>query len=145
MLLVTPILLALAGAFLHRYPFGGDRIMVYAAPAVVLLIGAGTAAAWERLGRLHRLAPAALVLLFVPPVYAAAKAVVFPWPTADFAGASAYVERIVCPRMSSRATTGATSITFVVSGRRTTARRLRTPPDAAGWFSRTGTVRRPAG
>ena len=90
--LAAPILLALAGAFLHRYPYGGDRIMVYAAPAVVLLIGAGTAAAWEWLGRRHRLAPAALVLLFLPPVYAAANAVVFPWPTADFAGASAYVE-----------------------------------------------------
>ncbi len=91
-LLATPILLALVGAFLHRYPYGGDRIMVYAAPAVVLLVGAGTAAAWEWLGRRHRLAPAALVLLFVPPVYTAAKAVVYPWPTADFAGASAYVE-----------------------------------------------------
>ncbi len=90
-LLAVPVLLALAAAFLHRYPYGGDRVMVFAAPAVVLLIGAATPPAWDWLRRRHRLAPAALALLFLPPVYAAGKAVVFPWATADIAGAAAYV------------------------------------------------------
>ena len=30
--------LALLASFLHRYPYGGERVMVYGAPAVVLLI-----------------------------------------------------------------------------------------------------------
>ena len=90
-LLAVPVLLALAAAFLHRYPYGGDRVMVFAAPALVLLVGAATPPTWDWLRRRHRLAPAALALLFLPPVYAAAKSVIYPWPTADIAGAAAYV------------------------------------------------------
>lgn len=78
-MLVAPVLLALAAAFAHRYPYGGARVLVYAAPALVLLIGAGTPPAWDWLQRRHRLAPAGLALLFLPPLYAAGHAVVFPW------------------------------------------------------------------
>ncbi len=90
-LLVVPILLALAASFAHRYPYGGARVLVYAAPALVLLIGAGTPVAWDWLRRCHRLAPAALAPLFLPPLFAAGRAVIFSWPRADTAGAAAYV------------------------------------------------------
>jgi hypothetical protein len=90
-LLVVPILLALAASFAHRYPYGGARVLVYAAPALVLLIAAGTPVAWDWLRRYHRLAPAGLALLFLPPLLAAGRAVIFSWPRADTAGAAAYV------------------------------------------------------
>jgi hypothetical protein len=90
-LLVVPVLLALAASLLHRYPYGGARVLVYATPALVILIAAGTPPAWDWLGRLHRLAPAALVLLFAPSLITAGHSVVFPWPRADTAGAAAYV------------------------------------------------------
>ncbi len=90
-MLVVPVLLALAASFAHRYPYGGARVLVYAAPALVLLVGAGTPAAWDWLRRRHRLAPAGLALLFLPPLYAAGHAVVFPWARADTASACAYV------------------------------------------------------
>ena len=91
-LLAVPVLLALAAAFAHRYPYGGARVLVYAAPALVLLVGAGTPPAWDWLRRRHRLAPAGLALLFLPPLYAAGHAVVFPWARADTAAACAFVE-----------------------------------------------------
>ena len=40
-LMLAPILLALAAACLHAYPFGGVRVMAYAAPAILLLAAAG--------------------------------------------------------------------------------------------------------
>jgi Dolichyl-phosphate-mannose-protein mannosyltransferase len=90
-LLIVPILLALAASFAQRYPYGGARVLVYAAPALVLLIAAGTPAAWDWLRRYHPLAPAALAILFLPPLLAAGRAVIFSWPRADTAGAAAYV------------------------------------------------------
>ena len=90
-LLIVPILLALAASFAQRYPYGGARVLVYAAPALVLLIAAGTPVVWDWLQRFHRLAPAALALLFLPPLLAAGRAVIFSWPRADTAGAAAYV------------------------------------------------------
>ena len=56
------------------------RVLVYAAPALLLLIAAGTPAAWGWLSRRHRLAPAVLPLLFLPPLLEAGHAVVVPWP-----------------------------------------------------------------
>jgi hypothetical protein len=91
MMLAVPVLLALAASFAHRYPYGGARVLVYAAPALVLLIGAGTPPTWDWLKRRHRLAPVGLALLFVPPLYAAGHAVVVPWARPDAAGACNYV------------------------------------------------------
>src|SRR5262249_10511003 len=49
-LLTIPVGLALAASFLRAYPFGGTRVMAYAAPAFVLLTAEGAAAAlvWLR-------------------------------------------------------------------------------------------------
>jgi hypothetical protein len=37
-----PVLVALAASFVHRWPFGGNQHMVFAAPAALLLAGEGT-------------------------------------------------------------------------------------------------------
>jgi len=46
---VWPILLAIAAAFAHQYPFNGDRLTVYLLPGIFLLCGEGTALLRERL------------------------------------------------------------------------------------------------
>jgi hypothetical protein len=93
LVLAVPILLALFAALAHRYPFGGVRVMVYAAPAVVLLIAAGVPPTLAWLGTRYKRIPAAVVVgLLLLPVALAAKVILFPWPVADPAGAAEYVE-----------------------------------------------------
>jgi hypothetical protein len=92
-LLAVPVALAFAAACLHRYPFGGARVMVFAAPAVALLTaeGAGAALDWT----LPRVRPLVFLLLAAaaaPTVWASAHAVAVPWARPDAAGAAAYVE-----------------------------------------------------
>ena len=91
-LLVVPVLLALAAAFLQRYPYGGARVLVYAAPALVLLIAAGVppALAWMR--SRSRWGVAALLILVCLPALGALRSVVLHWPRANTAGAAAWVD-----------------------------------------------------
>ncbi len=90
-LLVLPVGLALLAACLGKYPYGGARVMAYAAPGVVLLVGGGACAALDWLR--PRLRPAAIglagVLLLVAPLalYRAAR----PWQRADCDIAAAHV------------------------------------------------------
>ena len=48
-----PVLMALAASFLHRWPFGGNQQMVFAAPAALLLAGEGIESLRRRLTRWH--------------------------------------------------------------------------------------------
>jgi hypothetical protein len=91
-LLVLPVALALVAACLHSYPYGGSRVLVYAAPAVVLLIaaGAGPTLAWLR--PRTRLGGAAVGALLLLPAGAAVQRVLFVWPEPDVPGAAAFVE-----------------------------------------------------
>jgi hypothetical protein len=45
MVLAVPILLVVAAAYLHAYPYGGYRVVVFVAPALALLTAEGAAAA----------------------------------------------------------------------------------------------------
>jgi hypothetical protein len=90
-LLTLPVGLALIASYLHAYPYGGVRVLVYAAPALVLLTGEGVAVALDWLGARSRLAAAGLAALVAIPVGLAVYRVVEPWDRADCAGASAYV------------------------------------------------------
>jgi hypothetical protein len=49
-LCVVPILLALAAACVGGYPYGGVRVLAYAAPGLAILIGAGLAPLFAGLG-----------------------------------------------------------------------------------------------
>jgi hypothetical protein len=90
-LLLAPAGLALAAAFLGGYPYAGARVLVYQAPAVVLLIAAGVPPALDWLGARSRLAAAALVLTVFAAVGTVAYNTAFPYGRADTAAASRYV------------------------------------------------------
>jgi hypothetical protein len=90
-LLVGPVLLALAAACLGRYPYGGARVMVYAAPAVALLTGAGVPPALAWLRQRSRPGVAVLVVLVCLPAEGALRSVAAHWPRPNTAGAAAYV------------------------------------------------------
>jgi hypothetical protein len=51
-----PVLMALAASFLHRWPFGGNQQMVFAAPAALLLAAEGIESLRRRLTRWRALA-----------------------------------------------------------------------------------------
>lgn len=90
-LLLTPVLLAFFASLIGKYPFGGARVLFFAAPAVLLLTGAGL----ERLGpslafRPRWLRVAVMALLLVPVGHAALRVVV-PWKRAATDEAAAHV------------------------------------------------------
>jgi hypothetical protein len=90
-LLTVPWGLALLAACLHAYPYGGQRVLVYTAPAVLLLLGAGLADTLAWLRRRARLAVCGLLLLLALPLANTLYRVVSPWKRADAAGAAAHV------------------------------------------------------
>ena len=90
--LVVPMALALLAAFAHRYPYGGVRVMVFAAPAVLLLSAAAIPPSLVWLNARNRLAAAALVLFLLMPVGVSLLLVFVPWPTADTASAADFVQ-----------------------------------------------------
>jgi hypothetical protein len=90
---LAPLGLALVASFLRAYPYGGVRVVVYAAPALVLLIAAGTPACLAWLRQRHAWAPLGLFPLLLAPAVLAAQLVVDPWERADCSGASAFVRR----------------------------------------------------
>jgi hypothetical protein len=91
-LMLAPIVLALGAACLHVYPFGGARVMAYAAPAILLLAAAGvpTVLAWLRAR--SRFACAGLMALLLVPAASSLAQVLRPWSEADIPSAAAYVQ-----------------------------------------------------
>jgi len=90
-LLLIPVLLAFLAACAQAYPYGGARVLVYAAPGLLLLIGAGTPAALSWLFARSRLAAAGLLILLLVPAASGLTHVIWPWGRADAAGAASYV------------------------------------------------------
>ena len=62
-----PVLMALAASFLHRWPFGGNQQMVFAAPAALLLAAEGIESLRRRLTRWHALAGWTVVVCLLLP------------------------------------------------------------------------------
>jgi hypothetical protein len=90
-LLTVPIALALLASCLGAYPYGGVRVLVYAAPAVIILIAAGLPAAFAWLAARSRLATVALTGLLLAPAALTGYRLVVPWQRADCATAAGYV------------------------------------------------------
>src|SRR5262249_4743226 len=95
--LVAPVALAGLAGLARQYPFGAFRVMVYAAPASLLLMGAGLPCTWRWVRRFGRLGPIGLVGLVFFPVGQAGYRLVHPWTRADAAGAHAFVRRHIQP------------------------------------------------
>jgi len=93
LLLVVPVALAFGASCFGAYPYGGVRVMVYAAPAVVLLVAAGAAAAFAWLETRRRAAALGLALLLMAPAAAAVVHVVVPWQRADCDAAASFVQQ----------------------------------------------------
>jgi hypothetical protein len=91
LLLVIPIFLPLAASFVRAYPFAGARILVYASPALALLVAAGIPPVLEWLRPRSRLAVAAVLLVAASPCGRVVQRFAVPWQRADCAGAAEYV------------------------------------------------------
>jgi hypothetical protein len=91
-IMLAPILLALGAACFHAYPFGGARVMVYAAPAILLLAAAGVPPVLTWLRDRNRLACAVPIVLLLMPVAASLGQVVRPWTEADIPAVAAFVQ-----------------------------------------------------
>ena len=84
LLLVAPAGLALLAALLGRYPYGGARVMFFAAPAGLLLLGTGLAQLhsewlqgrwwWRQI---------VLMLLLLPPLANTTRRLIVPWSRPD--------------------------------------------------------------
>ncbi|HLJ92843.1 MAG TPA: hypothetical protein VKU02_06585 [Gemmataceae bacterium] len=93
-LLLVPILLPLGAAYLHAYPFGGSRVVVYLTPALALLVAAGlplSTGTSVSTGRLRAFCRAGVLVLPLVPLGWSIHRVLDPWKRADCAGAARYV------------------------------------------------------
>lgn len=90
-LLLVPMLLAFLAACGRAYPYGGARIMVFAVPALLLLVAAGVPVALAWLRARSQIGALLLLVLLLIPAASAVQHVIVPWGRADCAGASAYV------------------------------------------------------
>ncbi len=91
---IAPLLLAMLAAFVRAYPYTGARTMVFAMPALILLIGYGLdgLVAWRAEGPPVRRFALALGLIPIAVTLGfALYRVAIPWPRADTAIASDYV------------------------------------------------------
>jgi hypothetical protein len=89
--LLVPVGLALVAAFLHKYPYGGTRVAVFAAPAMCLLVAAGARYALPAIAERSRLAAGVCALLLLPPFVLTAYRLVDLWPGAATDEATAYI------------------------------------------------------
>ncbi len=90
-MMTAPLVLNLAAAFLHRYPFGGARITVYAAPAILLLGAAGVPPVLAWLSERNCCLGVGLTVLLAVPLASSLWQVAYPWREADIPSAAAYV------------------------------------------------------
>jgi hypothetical protein len=96
-LLLAPLGLGLLAALLGKYPYGGMRVTVFAAPALILCVAAGVVPTWAWLRARHRLAPWLLVPLLALPFGRMAYRTAVPWPREDYRAAVNHVRSAARP------------------------------------------------
>jgi hypothetical protein len=89
--LIAPLALAGTAALLGRYPLGATRVMVFAAPAALLLLARGLTPSLVWLTRFGRIGPVLLAGVALFPVAQEGYRVCRPWERADAARAAAFV------------------------------------------------------
>ncbi|VTS05095.1 hypothetical protein [Tuwongella immobilis] len=90
-LLLGPMALVLVAAAIHSYPYGCARVIVFLAPALLLLMGAALLPTQEFLARRHAWLPHLLTLLLLVPIGQGVWRTIDLWPRADTASAVEYV------------------------------------------------------
>jgi hypothetical protein len=91
--LLLPLAMTALAWLLGQYPFGATRVMVFAAPAVLLLTAAGLPGLFAWLGQRTRLGSWGLAALLLFPAGQAAYRLVVPWPRLDSELPAAFVLR----------------------------------------------------
>lgn len=91
--LAAPLGLALVAALLHKYPYGGSRLEVFAAPALCLLGAEGVRRTAERVGNRSPALAVIVVLLALVPVGQTAVRTIRVWERAAHNEAAAHVLR----------------------------------------------------
>ncbi|HEV3142510.1 MAG TPA: glycosyltransferase family 39 protein [Gemmataceae bacterium] len=91
-LFIGPLAFAWLAACVHGYPYGGSRLEIFALPglAILIAVGAEICVAWLR----QRWKPGRAIVyasLLLPAVFAIST-IAIPWPRADVAGASSYIQ-----------------------------------------------------
>jgi hypothetical protein len=90
-LLTVPIALAVLASFLKAYPYGGVRVVVYAAPAIILLIAAGVPPTFAWLVSRQRGLALLVWLALLAPLVLSIYHLAAPWGRADCCGAAEYI------------------------------------------------------
>jgi hypothetical protein len=90
-LLAAPVALALLAACLRAYPYGGARVVVYAAPALTLLTAPGIPPLFAWLSSRARWLLVVPAVVLLAPLALALYHLAVPWDRADTAAATAHV------------------------------------------------------
>jgi len=93
-LLILPVALTLIASLMHRYPFEG-RLLLFLAPSVLLLVGAGIGRMLTICESIPVLGPVVLFLLFFHPLMDAGGKFIYPNEREDLRSAIQYVDRSV--------------------------------------------------
>lgn len=91
LLLLVPVALAWVASCVRAYPYAGARILVYASPALLLLLAESVPPLLTWLQARSRLAMVAVFLVFLAPAARVAQHLVVPRVRADCVGAAEYV------------------------------------------------------
>jgi hypothetical protein len=89
--LMLPVALTCLAALAGQYPIGATRVMVFATPAAVLLMGAGLPIALAYFRRFGKVGVVALAGMALFPVGQSVYRAIWTWERADSAGAAAFV------------------------------------------------------
>jgi hypothetical protein len=90
--LAAPLALSFVAALLGKYPYGGVRVSVFAAPAIIVLVAEGTPACWTWLRRRSRFAPVMLAIALSLPYGRSVYSAAVPWPRIDFREVVAFAD-----------------------------------------------------
>lgn len=91
LVLLLPWALALLAGLLGKYPYGGSRLEVFAAPAVCVFTAEGVRRVVPYLWRRSRILAGAVLVLAVVPLGQAAFRATVPWPRAACDEAAAFI------------------------------------------------------
>src|SRR5262249_12343499 len=91
--LAIPIALPWLASFVRAYPYGGSRVLVYAAPALLVFIAAGAVPVLDWLRTRTRAGWVLALVVLLSPAGRVVPHIVVPDGRADCAGAAAYVLR----------------------------------------------------